>query len=258
MAALEALPPMALPGDLPTVRVKGLAGGRLAIYDGARRTGLTVPIAAYLVAAGDDHLLFDCGLAARFAGAHELQRAPDEGPGPGSPYVPELVGPAVAGHLAELSVAPSRLVCSHLHLDHAGGAAELGLTVEAAAEEIERLRSPGAEGMGYPGADLAGVETRALDLDEGQPLGPFPASLPLAPYGMLVATPGHTPGSISLLARTASGPVLLCGDAAYPRLDQPESPAFAGMLRLRRAVESVPGLRLLAGHDTTALRAGWL
>lgn len=241
--------------DLPLVRVKALAVGRLAIYNGGRRTGLTVPIVGYVVAAGSAILVFDCGLAARWATEHELHVAPDDGPGAGSPYVPELTGPAMAAQLAALGLQPDRLVCSHLHIDHGGGAADLSVPLEAAPAEIARLRSPDADALGYPGDDLATVRTIAIELDTGRPVGPFPASVELAPFGVLVATPGHTPGSISLLAQTAGGPVLLCGDAPYPRAGEQRSAAFEGMLRLRRATDNEPTLRLLPGHDTAVLRA---
>jgi len=48
---------------------------------------------------------------------------------------------------------------------------------------------------------------------------------------------------------------LICGDAVYPRMDEPEVPAWRGMLRISRALADVRALRVLPAHDTTVLRA---
>lgn len=239
---------------IPLTRVKALPAGRLAIHSGGRRTGVTVPVVGYLVEFRDQLMVFDCGLSGRWAGADESEPAPADNLAPGQRYVPELAGPTMADHVRALGVAPTRLVCSHLHLDHAGGAGDLGLPLEAHREEISRLGSPTASALGYSVEDLAAVELRPLELDRLEAIGPFQAAQRLEGLGIILATPGHTPGSVSLLTRTSLGLTLLCGDAAYPRLDEPDSAAYTGMLALRRAVEDLTDMVVLAGHDTAVLR----
>ena len=206
--------------------------------------------------------MVDGGLSARWAEGGEVHLGPDDSPSPGTPYVPELDGPPLAAQLAGLGIAPDRLVCTHLHEDHASGAAELGLRLEASVLELQRLATHDAASLGYPVEELRGVETRPIELDPGRPLGPFPATTELAAGVLAIDTAGHTPGSISVLARVDSGCALICGDAVYPRMDLPDAPAFLGALRLRRALADVPDLRLYPGHDTVVLRSaaanGWL
>ncbi|MEA2645883.1 MAG: N-acyl homoserine lactone hydrolase [Chloroflexota bacterium] len=242
--------------DLPACRLRAVSAGRLAVLKGGRRTGLTIPIVAYLLDTGSELLAIDAGLSARWREAAEVHLGPEDSPSPGTPYSPELVGPTMAEQLDALGLAPSRLVCTHLHEDHSSGAAGMGLTLEASTAELARLGEPGAEAMGYPVEELAAVARAGIDLDPTAAVGPFAASAVLADGVLAVDTSGHTPGSISVLARVGEGWALVCGDAVYPRLDQPASTAFRGMLRIRRAIQDLPGLRVFPGHDTSALRAG--
>jgi glyoxylase-like metal-dependent hydrolase (beta-lactamase superfamily II) len=115
--------------------------------------------------------------------------------------------------------------------------------------------------MGYPAGELAAVPRRTIDLNPSAPLGPFAASARIAADVIAVDTAGHTPGSISLLACLGAAWVLICGDAVYPRMDDPGAPAWRGMLRVARALEDVHAIRLLPAHDTTVLRTvgdAWL
>ncbi|MDQ6873496.1 MAG: hypothetical protein M3042_00320, partial [Actinomycetota bacterium] len=116
--------------------------------------------------------------------------------------------------------------------------------------------------LGYPVDELKAVRTKAINLSRAAPLGPFTASVPINQDVIAVDTSGHTPGSISLVARLSTALILICGDAVYPRMDRPGAPAWLGMLRVLRALQDNAGLRVLPGHDTTFLRAagpdGWL
>jgi glyoxylase-like metal-dependent hydrolase (beta-lactamase superfamily II) len=241
---------------LPATRLRAFRVGRLAILQDGRPTGLGIPILAYAIDAPGGVFVIDTGLSPRWAETSEVHLGPDDSPSPGTPYSPELDGPPLVDQLANLGIRPDRLVCTHLHEDHAGGAAALGLTLEASAAELARLADDGAAADGYPVDDLRRVPTRALELDPSRPLGPFPASLELAQGVIAVDTSGHTPGSISVLACIGPAWALVCGDAPYPRMDQPGSPAFEGALRLRRALDDHRGLRLFPAHDTVVLRSG--
>lgn len=241
--------------ELRPSRVMPILAGRLAVVQGERRTGVGIPILGFLVDTPEELVVVDTGLSARWRGSRVVHLGPDDSPAPGTPYMPELDGPTLAEQVAEMGLKPDRLVCTHLHEDHSSGAAALGLTLEASQAELERLIDPRAEALGYPVSELVGVPTRAVGLDGAEPLGPFLASTHLNPDLVAVDTAGHTPGSISLLACIGAVWILICGDAVYPRMDDPDAPAWKGMLRIARALQDLHGLRVMPGHDTTVLRA---
>ncbi len=253
MAELEVAEYDAL-NDLKPCRLKPILCGRLAIVQGERKTGVSIPIIGYLLQTDSELIVVDCGLSPRWRGGGEVHQAFDASLDLDAPYMPELDGQSMAEQVAGMGLKPDRLICTHLHEDHSSDAYELGLTLEASTAEFAALDQPGADRRGYPVSELSGVARRPIVLDPAMPLGPFPASAHVNPQVIAVDTSGHTPGSISLLACLGAAWVLICGDAVYPRMDDPEAPAWLGMLRISRALEDLRGLRILAGHDTTVLR----
>jgi glyoxylase-like metal-dependent hydrolase (beta-lactamase superfamily II) len=110
----------------------------------------------------------------------------------------------------------SEIVLTHHHGDHVDGLVhmrapvrmstrELGFVAEAFPRVMRRLlRQP------LPG----GFAPRPLELD-GQPFGRFASSCPLSDDGRIVAvaTPGHTPGHLSVICTDDEGRhVMLAGD----------------------------------------------
>ena len=122
-----------------------------------------------------------------------------------------------------------------------------------ASEDLERSVARGVQENAVD--ELAEVPRRTIELDPSAPLGPFLASARINTDVIAVDTAGHTPGSISLVACLGAAWVLICGDAVYPRMDDPDGPAWRGMLRISRALADLPALRVLPAHDTTVLRA---
>lgn len=159
-------------------------------------------------------------------------------------------------------------VISHLHQDHIGGLGELrGADLVLSAEEWASLDAPLPELRGLlrdhirlPGLRWRPVEMGALD-DPG--LAPFTHGHDLFGDGSLILlpTPGHTPGSLSLLVRGAGRPLLMVGDLTYDD-DLLRQGALPGVgekrimrgsaERVNRLREALPGLVVLPAHDPAA------
>ena len=163
----------------------------------------------------------------------------------------------------------STAVISHLHQDHIGGVREIpNAELLVSAEEWQSLHRPMAEPRGLlrdhinvPGLRWSPVELTPLD---DPSLAPFTTGRDLFGDGSLVLlpTPGHTRGSMSMLVRRPEAvPLLLAGDLTY------DVHAFEGgrtggvgsrrqLRKTRRKVLALrvnnPGMQVLAAHDPAA------
>jgi glyoxylase-like metal-dependent hydrolase (beta-lactamase superfamily II) len=203
------------------VRLKrGARGARRYLPGGWRDS--TLPVNVFLVEHPDGLCLFDAGQTARAAergyfprwypffrlSRFELDR--DE---------------EVAPQLRASGVDPGEIrwvVLSHLHTDHAGGIGDFPHS-EVVVSRIEWDRAQGVGGRvrGYlPQYWPRSARVRAVDL-QFAPVGPFEHSLKLTDDGCLtlVATPGHTPGHLSLLVRDRATSTLVGGDVALDLAD---------------------------------------
>jgi glyoxylase-like metal-dependent hydrolase (beta-lactamase superfamily II) len=129
---------------------------------------------------------------------------------------------------------PDFALPTHAHWDHVCGLLDLpGLTVHL--RETERQWILGADRPPAGGVRSALTDGRPVvsyELD-GPPVATFTASHDLFDDGsvLLVELAGHTPGSVGVLARTATGSVLIAGDAAWhhEQVDRiRQKPAFPG------------------------------
>ncbi len=169
-----------------------------------------------------------------------------------------------------LGVDPDFALPTHAHWDHVCGLLDLpGLPVRL--HGVERdwiLGSQRPPVGGVRPALTGGREVTVFDLD-GPPVSTFAASHDL--FGdasvLLVDLPGHTPGSIGVLARTKDGWVLLAGDAAwhYEQVERiRQKPAFPGALvdadrdaafkTLHRLHLARHRIRVIPTHDHGAAR----
>lgn len=232
------------------VRLKrGERGVRRYVADDWREE--TRPVNAFLADHPAGACLFDTGQAAAAARPGHFPRW--------QPFFRlvrfELAPDDEAGaQLRRLGVAPETVrwvVLSHLHTDHVGGlAAFAGADVLASRVELDRARGVLGQVRGYlPGRWPPGLRARALDLD-GPAVGPFASSHDVAGDGRLlvVPTPGHTPGHVSLLVDGGDRRWLCGGDLAQSPADLEEvAPAIARWCREE-------GVSFLAAHDPDAGR----
>jgi N-acyl homoserine lactone hydrolase len=174
--------------------------------------------------------------------------------------------------LAELGYATSDVstaLVSHLHQDHIGGLGELGQAeIVVSKKEWNTLSSPVAEmqGLMRDHIDLPGLQWRQVEPEatDDPALAPFAAGHDLFGDGSLVLlpTPGHTPGSMSLLVRQPGRrSLMMVGDLTYDAhlLECGHVPGVGSRRRMRAATAKTnalrtqhPGLVILPAHDPSA------
>ena len=231
------------------------------------------PINAYVIEHRDGVVLFDTG----------QDRASVTDPD----YFPGGVANVLYDRLARFEIAPEETltaglgrlgyaagdvhtaILSHLHQDHIGGLGELG-QAEIVVSQIEWDTLSGLR------PELRGLMTRHIDLPglRWHRIVPAPSSDPdISSFAgshdlfgdgslVLLPTPGHTPGSLSLLVRQAGRPpLLMVGDLTYDVhvLEEGHVPGVGSRRRLRQASSMVtllrsqmPDLVILPAHDPGA------
>lgn len=216
-------------------------------------TRVRVPIPAYLIQTGGQHILVDTGMPDFcYTGDPRALADPDEGDPPAFVSYGGA-GDSVTGQLAALGLRPEDIalvVTTHLHFDHGGGNSHFThCPVLIQRAELDAARATAsADGRAPEWLFPPGVQFQPIEGDHA-----------LAPGVELIATPGHTPGHQSLLVRLAAdAPLLFTADAVYlQRLwDANElgtaadaDAARASMDRLR-ALAAQTGATVICGHDT--------
>lgn len=166
--------------------------------------------------------------------------------------------------------AVSRVVMTHLHVDHTSGMRLLPHAEFICTHaEWDAAQRRGAAGKGYVRRHLPPRDRmRLIDFErEGEAHGAFSRSMDLLGDGTirLVSTPGHTAGHLSLLLSTGQGPrVLLVGDAAYttrsiderilPLLTDDDQAALGSLDQIRAFAAAEPEAIVVPSHDPDAWR----
>jgi glyoxylase-like metal-dependent hydrolase (beta-lactamase superfamily II) len=276
-----------LPGGRPgaTVRLRPLLCGRFTTPQAAmhrergRRAGLRaagigvpkdgwteVPVVAFLVEhPGAGRLLVDTGFHPSVA------VAPHQAFGRVAGLVIKNVtmepGQAVSAQLRGLGIEPGEVrtvVMTHLHSDHASGIPEFpGATFVVAGAEWEAAGSGGRTKGYWPRQFDHAFDWRTLDFEspDAGSYATFGRSYDLFGDGsvVLVSTPGHSAGHLSVVLRLAGRDVLLAGDAAYTRRTLAESALPYRMEdehRFKRSLREIqlysrehPDAPVICGHD---------
>ncbi len=228
------------------------------------------PINAYVIERADGLVLFDTG----------QDRASVTNAG----YLPKGPAGLLNRRLARFDIAPEQTltaqlasigydiadvhtaVLSHLHVDHVGGLPELAhADIVASRAERQTLDRPFAQlnGLMREHIMLPGLRWRLVSPEPAgdASLAPFTAAHDLFGDGSLVLlpTPGHTPGSISLLVRrSGSAPLLMVGDLTFDvdLMEHEHLPGIGQQGQLLDSTRKVNMLRakyqdliVLAAHD---------
>lgn len=226
--------------DVPAwfVRPSGLTGPLRAAA--GLVTGGDVPIISFaIVHPGAGTILVDAGIHPK--AGRPLRTAPDG---------------SVRHQLSERGVDPDgveTILMTHLHLDHTSGLGDFpGTTVLVSRPEWEAFHGGRPMLHGYEPKHLrGGHDFRLLEHEAADLFGD--GSVRLLP------TPGHTHGHVSLVVRTRSGPVLVCGDAIYTTenlrdgrepLRCEDRPAWQrSVATLREWIAEHPDAPFVPGHD---------
>lgn len=176
-------------------------------------------------------------------------------------------GESAPARLRALGIEPEQIrvvVMTHLHNDHASGAAQFPRATFVVDGVEWRAACAGGFGQGYRHAhfDLP-FDWRIVDYAGPDVHGhaAFERSLDLFGDGSvrLLSTPGHTLGHQSVLLALADRELLLTGDAAYTRraIDEDLVPIFVvdaqlylrSLEAIRGQVRRTPGALVICGHD---------
>ena len=164
-----------------------------------------------------------------------------------------------------------KAVISHLHCDHVGGIADIPQAqLYAGAEGFDYMRGPDhperatvfRDRIEIPGARWHMI---AFEPTDDPSLAPFTEAFDLMGDGSMIVlpTPGHLPGSVSMLVRrTGAPPLLLVGDLTYDEqlLERDQAPAVCEdreqlletFAKVRALKEHTPELIILPAHDPHA------
>lgn len=237
------------------------------------RTWVPLPLQCFLIEHRDGWVLFDTGIDPRITS--------EKG------YIKQAVGRFLLPRifrfdlketdridhvLAGEGVAASDIrtaVISHLHFDHAGGIARIPqaeLVVSDREWAILSEPHPEHEWILREHLEIPSAKWRrvAFEPTDDALFEAFDGVHDLAGDGsmILIPTPGHTAGSLSMLIRRDGwNPILLVGDLTYETalLEQDIVPGtgdrdtlLASFAKVRRLKQRLPDLTIIASHDFSA------
>ena len=237
------------------------------------RSWVPLPLQCFLIEHRDGWVLFDTGIdPAIMSGKRYIEQAI------GRFLLPRIFRLHVSDTdridhvLAGAGVAAGDIrmaVISHLHFDHVGGIAQIpqaDLFVSAREWAILSEPHPEYEWILREHIEIPSAKWRQLSFEptDAPLFEGFEGIYDVAGDGsmILLPTPGHTRGSMSMLIRQEGwDPILLVGDLTYETalLEQDIVPGtgdkdtlLASFAKVRRLKRCLPGLAIVASHDFAA------
>lgn len=236
------------------------------------RSWIKIPIGAYVIQHRDGVVLFDTGMDPAIAE---------------SGYIDSAIGRFLCRKIFQLNICPEdalgrqletidvpavsvqKAIISHLHFDHIGGIADIPQAeLLVTRDEWQRLSEPNPQNdwILREHIELPGAKWRQIDFEptDDPVLVPLGVCHDVMGDGSLVLlpTPGHTRGSMSLLLRSANmPPMLFVGDLTYELdlLMKDQFPALgdkeqlrASFAKVRALKQQLPDLLVLPSHDPAA------
>lgn len=237
------------------------------------RERVRVPINIYVIEHDDGLILFDTGVDPRVV--------------TDSDYWPDRVTALFMRNIFEWDVGPEdnlttkleqagysagdvkKAVISHLHADHVGGIAAIPQAdLFVAKEAWDHMKGLHPEREMVMRRDIAILGAKWQEIafcpTDDPALAPFDEAFDLMGDGSMVVlpTPGHLPGSVSMLVRPSEGPpLLMVGDLTYADelLESDQTPAtgetellLESFAKVRALRATMPDLVILPAHDLEA------
>ncbi len=242
----------------------------LWIFFGRER--VEVPISVFAVQHRDALVLVDAGMAPKVAWDPELWAHPITRAIMNRLFRFHIEPKDALGiQLRRAGIAPpevDKAVLTHLHFDHAGGIADIPQAELVVSKDAwDHMLTPHAEREGVLRRDLEipGAKWRQIQWEpiDDPALRPFTHGHDLMGDGsiVLLPTPGHLEGSLSVFVRT-DPPILFVGDLCY-RTDLLMKEQFPGTgdhealaenwAKVRALKEALPNLLIVPSHDRTAV-----
>lgn len=161
---------------------------------------------------------------------------------------------AALEHLGKNPQDVTRIILTHAHMDHAGGAKEMLDSTGVAGVEIHEDDAPYVLEGTSPPSDQATTAGRLMSRLPGATFDPFQVTTNLTDGDVIdvagglrvIHTPGHTPGHISLLHERSG--VLITGDALFNPFSRMRWPVAAICTSARQNMESAGRLADLDYH----------
>jgi glyoxylase-like metal-dependent hydrolase (beta-lactamase superfamily II) len=216
--------------------------GRFQIDNLGGRQDVSMPVSCYLIRSGDQVILFDAGLEASLFGRPQREEGQTL-----------HLDRRLVDQLGAIGIDPAEvttLIVSHHHGDHHGQADLFpNARLLMGAGDVAVLRSESDKGG------------HASWLNGDRPIEQISADRDLTGDGRLVVlfTPGHTPGHLSMLVKLARSSYILTGDLVHSR-DQLTTRKPSGnhvdKVRGKAEIERVIALAeankatIVVGHDS--------
>ena len=226
---------------VPETKMWRLDCGEFDIDNLEERGRVVAPVSCYLIRRGDDLILFDAGLDASLHGRPKRQEGQTL-----------RLDRTLAEQLAQIGVDPAKvatLVVSHYHHDHLGQAALFpNARLLIGTGDAAKLRADSDRGALAPW------------LDGKRPVTEVDADRDLYGDGRVVVlfTPGHTPGHLSMLVKLERTSYILTGDLVHlrPQLAAREpSGNHVDQVRGKAEIERIAavadkiGATIIVGHE---------